>query len=117
MPSKKRGRRSSSEDEGSQIQEETRLEPYELDHSETFWDVKCILNESLVLFRRPGWRRSGYWKAMAAFMGRQIRLHNREWKAVKRKKKVEAKAAKSAKGSTYTLHISKGVRVALCSVT
>ena len=121
MPSKKRGRGNSSEDEGSQVQEETRFEPYESDHSETFWDVKCILNE------KPGfyfvdwdgvdpatgkpWPPS--WVAKSDCTAELIQ----EWKAAKRKKKEEAKAAKSAKSSTYTLHFLEGVHVALCSFT
>ena len=119
MPSKKRGRRNSSEEEGSQVQEETRFEPYESDHSEAFWDVKCILNE------KPGfyfvdwdgvdpatgkpWPPS--WVAKSDCTNELIQ----EWKAAKRKKKEEAKAAKAAKTSTYILYFSEGVHVALCS--
>jgi len=122
MPSKKRRRGKSSEEEGSQVQEETQFEPHESDNSETFWDVKRILNE------KPGfyfvdwdgidpatgepWPPS--WVAKTDCTDDLIR----EWKAAKRKKKEEAKAAKSAKSSTYTLHLSsEGVHIALSSFT
>lgn len=122
MPSKKRGRGESSEVEGSQVQEETHFEPHKPSHSESFWDVKCILNE------KPGfyfvdwdgadpatgkpWPPS--WVAKADCTDDLIR----EWKAAKRKKKEEAKAAKPAKSSTYFLSLcSEGVRIALCSFT
>jgi len=122
MPSKKRGRGKSSEVGESQVQGETQFEPHELDHSETFWDVKCILNE------KPGfyfvdwdgvdpatgkpWPPS--WVAKTDCTDDLIR----EWKAAKRKKKEEAKAAKSAKSSTYSLCLcSEGVHIVLCSFT
>ena len=121
MPSKKRGRGNNSDEEGSQVQEETRLEPYESDHSEAFWDVKCILNE------KPGfyfvdwdgvdpatgkpWPPS--WVAKSDCTDELIQ----EWKAAKRRKKEEAKAAKAAKTSMYTLYFSEGIHGAFCSFT
>ena len=122
MTSRKRGRGKSSEGEESQIQEETQFEPHESDNSETFWDVKCILNE------KPGfyfvnwdgidpatgnpWPPS--WVAKTDCTDDLIQ----EWKGAKRRKKEETKAAKSAKRSTYTLCMrSKGVYDALCSFT
>ena len=41
------------------------------------------------LFRRLGWRRPGYWKAMAAFMGRKIRLHSRAHSGVESREEEE----------------------------
>jgi hypothetical protein len=119
MPSKKRGRGKSSEGEGSPVLEETQLGPHESESSETFWDVKRILKE------KPGfyfvdwdgvdpatgkpWPPS--WVAKSDCTGDLIQ----EWKAAKRKKKEEAKAAKSAKRGMYTLCLSlEGVHITLC---
>ena len=45
--------------------------------------------EAWFLFRRLGWRRPCYWKAMAAFVGRQIRLHNRAHSGVESREEEE----------------------------
>ncbi len=45
--------------------------------------------EARFLFRRLGWRRPGYRKAMAAFMGRQIRLHRRAHSGVESREEEE----------------------------
>ena len=119
MPSKKRGRGKSSEGEGSQVQEETQFEPRESNNSESYWDVKCILNE------KPGFYFVD-WDGVDPATGKPwppswvVKTDCtddliQEWKAAKRRKRLEAKSARS---STYTLHLcSKGVRVALCSFT
>lgn len=122
MPSKKRRKGESSEEEGSQDQGETQFEPHESDNSEIFWDVKCILNE------KPGfyfvdwdgidpatgepWPPS--WVTKTDCTDDLIQ----EWKAAKRKKKEEAKAAKFAKSSTYALYLSsEAVHIVLSSFT
>jgi len=105
MPSKRRGRGKSSGDEGSHVQEETQFEPHESDSAETFWDVKCILNE------KPGFYFVD-WDGVNPATGNpwppswvaKIDCTNdliQEWKAARRKKKEEAKAAKYPKRSTY----------------
>ena len=109
MPSKNRGKGKSSEEGGSQVQEETQFEPHESDNSEIFWDVKCILNEKPGFYfvdwdgtnPATGERWPPSWVTKTDCTDDLIR----EWKAAKRKKKEEAKAAKFTKSSTYTVHL------------